>query len=606
MKPLLVLSGIGSRIGDRNLAAMAAHLGASAQVQELTEECPHSGTPLLSWRNKARAGLALHADTLAALYRNERDTASLREQLLATDALFLHGVAPNAHDEAVGWLTGGLVTGADAMEGSHCELPRGGSRFTRQLAGSQFTRHHPSAAVLVCADRDDTVQPLMTVSGAPTFVCVEQNGCRVFISTAPVFPDPNHRVTKEEDIEAFYETLLPLMIFVRSACEPYCWHGPESAARLIIDDPVLRRTYGYLDFGRLFESLHRHQYATSVAYIPWNQPRTSKKYAAFFGAAGAPFSLCVHGCDHTNNEYGSPDEEHLRHKSQRAMERMTRHQDRTGIAFEPVMVFPQGRFSTASLRALRSAGFMAAINSTRFPVDADAAPVSLWQLLQPAIDRPYGFPVFGRHYVEPTFPFLLDLFLGRPAFAVEHHEFFKDGFPVLEALVDRLNECAPAVSWRSLSETVTRACWKRALSPTSWEVRFYTDRFSLTNDSDLRITYRLMKYEPKVATVTGLSIDGCMTQPDRNPELLVYELSLNPGQSACIEVHRSASSSRALARDGKLYAGKVLVRRMLSEFRDEFLVKHPVMLTSAKRIVSALKATSDSLPSPGTEQITSR
>jgi hypothetical protein len=50
----------------------------------------------------------------------------------------------------------------------------------------------------------------------------------------------------------------------------------------------------------------------------------------------------------------------------------------------------------------------------------------------------------------------------------------------------------------------------------------------------------------------------------------------------------------------------VLIRRALSEFRDEYLVKHPVMLASAKRIVRVLKASSDSLPRPGAARATSR
>ena len=460
----------------------------------------------------------------------------------------------------------------------------------------------------------DGVTPLLTVSAKPTFVHVQgpsswQGGHQprsLFVSTAVEFPDPNQPMAAEEDIDAFYETLVPQLVFVRAVCGEFCWHGARGTARLIIDDPVLRRVYGYLDFARLFESVRRHGYAASVAYIPWNYTRTQKDRAAFFRAAGAQFSLCVHGCDHTNDEYGGTAEVYLSQKSSLAMDRMRRHEARTGMSFEPVMVFPQGRFSTAGLRGLRSSGFLAAINSSRFPVDVDAAPLSLWDLLEPASLRPHGLPVFRRHYVEPTFPLVFDLFLGRPAFIVEHHEFFKSGFPTMEALADRLNEVEPGLLWGSLSDAVKQACWKRAVSDTSWEVRFFTDRFVMSNDSDRRVSYRLLKEEPERDAVESASINARTVTPDRAGGQIIFELTLDPGETARVELRPSAGPARAGVSEGKVYASKVLMRRALSEFRDEFLVKHPVMLASAKRIVRVLKASSDSLPRPGAERTVSR
>jgi hypothetical protein len=614
VKTLLVLSGRKNRASDLNLARMASHLGASVEVLDLPDEgvgpsCAANERAGLWDRVTSSVGLAIHADTLALLYGEEQSRSRVRERLSAAGSVFLHGVAAGSHDEPLNWLSDGLLRGTDTTEGvDECELPSRGSRFTHQMAGSEFPRAKSGTAttVLVVAEQTGGVLPLMTVSGAPTFLCVEHNGAPLFVSTASDFPDPEQRVTSEESIEAFYETLVPLIVFVRAACGPYCWQGGWNAARLIIDDPVLRRIYGYLDFSKLFDSVGRHQYAATVAFIPWNQSRTSEKEASFFRAAGPHFSLCVHGCDHTNNEYGALSEEYLEHKSRLAMQRMRRHETRTRIPFEPVMVFPQGRFSTASLRALRSTGFLAAINSTRFPLDADAPPVSLWQLLQPAISGAHGFPVFSRHYVEPVFPSVFSLFLGRPAFVVEHHEFFRAGLPLMESLADRLNRSAPGLSWGSLSETVERACWKRAVSSSASEVLFFADRFVLTNDSDRRRTYRLLKDEAEPDAVAAVSVNERTTPTSRAGERIAFEVSLGPSETGRVELHRTLSPSRPFVREGAVYAGKVLVRRALSEFRDEFLVKHPVMLASAKRMVRALRASSDSLPRPGSERVTSR
>lgn len=365
----------------------------------------------------------------------------------------------------------------------------------------------------------------------------------------------------------------------------------------MIDDPVLRHKYGMLNFARLFESMRQHRYSATVAYIPWNQWRTSRSTASFFRKAEERFSICVHGCDHANNEYGSRDGDYLEQKSLLAMRRMRRHEDRTGLGFEPIMVFPQGRFSTACFRGLRSSDFVAAINSTRFPLDRDAAPVSLCELLLPTFNQIYGFPVFLRHYLKSPFPFLLDLFLGRPAFVVEHHEFFQQGFPSLEALANRLNECEPDLAWGSLAETVERTCWKRAVSPERWEVRFFTDTFCITNNSQQQLSYRLLKEDPDTESVASLVFNGRTVPIGRSDRCIEIETSLLPGETARIQLYRPKTPSSTSVRGGIVYVGKVLVRRALSEFRDEFLSKHPAMLAPATQIVRLLKATGDSVDS---------
>jgi hypothetical protein len=48
-----------------------------------------------------------------------------------------------------------------------------------------------------------------------------------------------------------------------------------------------------------------------------------------------------------------------------------------GMPFDNIMVFPQGRFSTEAIRALKSNGFTAAANSDPWPVDNGANPFTL-------------------------------------------------------------------------------------------------------------------------------------------------------------------------------------------------------------------------------------
>src|SRR5439155_17722313 len=75
------------------------------------------------------------------------------------------------------------------------------------------------------------------------------------------------------------------------------------------------------------------------------------------------YSMSVHGCDHTRAEFGSSDQQRLYWKTQKALERMNRHESITGIRHDRVMVFPQGIFSEAAMSALKRTNLIAAVNN---------------------------------------------------------------------------------------------------------------------------------------------------------------------------------------------------------------------------------------------------
>src|SRR5262249_39112641 len=142
-------------------------------------------------------------------------------------------------------------------------------------------------------------------------------------------------------------------------------------ACFIVDDPLLKRRYGFLDYQRLLDLMERERFCTSLAFIPWNFKRSDPGVAKLFATHPDRYSLCVHGCDHTRGEFGITDQHLLRAKSQKSLERMALHRKRSGLRFDNIMVFPQGIFSTAAMDALKSCDYLAAVNSTGYPVDND-------------------------------------------------------------------------------------------------------------------------------------------------------------------------------------------------------------------------------------------
>src|SRR4030095_11190767 len=98
----------------------------------------------------------------------------------------------------------------------------------------------------------------------------------------------------------------------------------------------------------------------------------------------------------------------LTKKAGLALQRMESQQTHTGATFEPVMVFPQGLFSTAAVTAVRDNAYLAAVNSTCFPTNMGSDDLKLSDLLRPAVTRYNGFPIFQRRYPRSLIDFAFD------------------------------------------------------------------------------------------------------------------------------------------------------------------------------------------------------
>ena len=135
----------------------------------------------------------------------------------------------------------------------------------------------------------------------------------------------------------------------------------ETLACLVIDDPLLKPRYGCLDYRKLLEAMKEHNFFTEIAFIPWNYKRSDAKTVKLLADNPDYFGICIHGCNHTYNEFGGSNYKELSNLSATAMWRMEQHKRLTGLSYDPVMVFPQGLFSSVAMLALKKQGFLAAL-----------------------------------------------------------------------------------------------------------------------------------------------------------------------------------------------------------------------------------------------------
>lgn len=221
----------------------------------------------------------------------------------------------------------------------------------------------------------------------------------------------------------------------------------ETLACLIIDDPLLKPKYGCLDYEKLLEEMKAHDFFTEIAFIPWNYKRSDAETVQVFYENPEYYALCVHGCNHIGNEFGGTDYIKIRKLAATALWRMEQHKKLTGLPYDPVIVFPQGHFSSVSMKALKDQGYFAAFNSKLSATDREQLTLDEYQ--QPVTLAYHGFPLFLRRYPKDKNLFKQDLTTGRPIIIVEHHHAFRDGYGAITDLVDWINGLGD-IRWTSL------------------------------------------------------------------------------------------------------------------------------------------------------------
>src|SRR5438876_5405139 len=285
------------------------------------------------------------------------------------------------------------------------------------------------------------ITAIISSHNGATFVKVEHYTVPVFLSTFRNIVDINAGLGAGNfDVRDHIDSAVPVALYIKWAFAKTCWHAPEANACLIIDDPLLKPSYGFVNFQELLALMERHRFSTNIAFIPWNWRRSSPEVARLFKENPKRYSLSIHGCDHTGAEFGSHDQDRLRSRARLAEHRMSGHASKTGLRHERVMVFPQGVFSEEAIHVLKRSGFNAAVNTEVVSTPPQATTVRVSDVWDIAVMGYGSFPIFTRRYPSQGVEnFAFDILLGKPCIVVIHHDFCHDGYARLLEFIDKLN-----------------------------------------------------------------------------------------------------------------------------------------------------------------------
>jgi hypothetical protein len=377
------------------------------------------------------------------------------------------------------------------------------------------------------------------------------------------------------DVRDHFLSAVPIVLYTRWAFADSCWQSPETKACLVIDDPLLTPTYGFLSFTRLLELMNTHDFSTSIAFIPWNWRRSRSKVVRLFEENPRRYSLSIHGCDHTGGEFGTRDGDVLTWKARQATERMSRHESRTGVRHDSVMVFPQGVFSDTAMGVLKRADFIAAVNTEVISADPEPPAIRTSDVWDVAVMNYQQFPIFTRRYPSQGVEnFAFDILLGKPCLIVIHHDGCRDRCDHIAAFAQRLNALNCRLSWTTLGDVVRSACRFRERSPGVVDVEMYASELVVTNDARERRRFVIEKRERDAAAVSQVLVDARPISWTHESGVVRFELDLDPGARATVRIQfhaRGEGEARHLA--SLRYKVKTLVRRVGSEARDNYLAK---------------------------------
>jgi hypothetical protein len=463
----------------RNLIKLANFMGVATKAVEVGGDSAWS----LGELGRANECVVIRANVLRSLIAKKKQGLEHRKSWPRGGmATLVYGFEPTVEDsESVRLLTGAAFGSVKALnsEDKEYHVQPGSRGITHEFAGLTFGPTNPANDVVFeRAKVDGEVTENIRIGNRCFLASVGSGSAMTMLAGAHQILDIDACVRPGARALEWFSQLIPAMLFLRHAFGERCWQAGRKLACFILDDPLLRPRYGFLQYDSLLEAMERSNFATSIAFVPWNYTRSRQGTTDLFLRHPKRFSLCIHGCDHTKEEFGGPNEV-LSRKALIAKKRMERHRQLTGVPFDNVMVFPQGVFSSVAMKALKTAGYLGAVNSTPFSVDDSPEPLLVRDLMAPAIMRYSAFPLFVRHYPNRIAEFALDLFLGKPALIVEHHDYFRNGYDKVQTFAEQINCLSDGITWCGLEEVVRASCLKKQRDDGTFDVQFYDNRLSV-------------------------------------------------------------------------------------------------------------------------------
>jgi hypothetical protein len=183
------------------------------------------------------------------------------------------------------------------------------------------------------------------------------------------------------------------------------------------------------------------------------------------------------------------------------------------------------------------------------------------------------FPIFTRRYPWAGLEnFAFDILLGKPCIVCVHHNDCHDHLRHVAEFMERLTRLNVSLRWTNLSELVRCSFRQRETSAGAIEIEMYGSEARVENCSAEKKVFRFAKRESTPQEIQEIRTATGPVQWTAAGNGVAFEIELKAGESQTVTV-----TFRGLDLDGYrggslAYRFKVMVRRYLCEFRDNYVM----------------------------------
>lgn len=523
-------------------------------------------------------GVAIAANALAIVNQN-RLLKALQHRRGSSAPLMILGMVPDVDPSLLRTWSGGTALGCRRVESSDGSQYMFGrvDELARHLATLEVPLPNKDVSYLVLGE-NSAAQRITSVRHdhqvSPVFIETTVRQLKVFVACAI---SSEERWTDEKGVVNAFLPVAPAMMFIKYCAGERGWHAPHHYANFTIDDPWLRQPYGYVDYGRLLEEMERHNFHTTIAFIPWNYDRSEPGIVSLFRNHPERFSIAIHGDNHDHKEFTDYRSKPLAVQNaalKQSLARMERFQTLTGIPYDKVMIFPHSIAPEKTVAALKTYNYLATVNSTNAPQDA-VKPSALSFALRPVTLSFAGFPSISRYSVAapiPKYLIAINQFLGNPLLFYGHSDFFARGIDAFDGVADEVNKLEPGTQWRSLGDIVRYLYVLRLRDDSNYDVLAFSSSICLNNSSGRDSIFYVRKQEIGGQAINSVLVDGQHSHYGLQDGYLYVRISVPRGNTRCVAIQYENDlelASIATTNDSLV----VYLLRMASDFRDIYLSK---------------------------------
>lgn len=317
---------------------------------------------------------------------------------------------------------------------------------------------------------------------------------------------------------AFSQWAAPYFMYLRAAAGDKAWHYADQYANLTVDDPWLIEPYGHLSYTGLLAEMVKHNFHTTLAFIPWNFDRSRPDVVSIIRTHPDRLSICLHGDDHNHGEFAlssnkESSERKLREetfKVRQALARMNEFSRLTGLPYDRVWIFPYSIGPESALGILKQNGLLATVNARMVPQGLVPPADPLFQFRNVTLS--YGdFPAIRRFGADKRLPssFLaIQSFLGNPLLLYVHQDFFASGIGAFDSDADEINRINANTVWTSLGEITRHTYLMKRRDDGQYDIRAYSSDILISNPDPQARTFHVEKEEASHPALESISVDG--------------------------------------------------------------------------------------------------